>query len=141
MGCDTCKQKKEKDYLDINFLPKNVQEGGFENGSFLFKLTAFVVIVAFMPFLISVLIIQMFFHFFLPKSLPKLSKKIGNWFTGLFKKYANYRYENEIKKRKKEFENNLGYEKDSDLVNVRDHKETEDFGDVEVHENNNEEKK
>jgi hypothetical protein len=27
------------------------------------------------------------------------------------------------------------------LVNVRDHKETEDFGDVEVHENNNEEKK
>ncbi len=149
MGCKTCKQNKkqkekvvndEKDTLDINFVPKSVREGGFENGSFVFKLIAFVVILISLPLVLSVLIIQMFLHFFLPKSLPKVTKKVRNFFKGLIYKYASFRHDREVRKRKKQFEKNSGYEEGSELVNVVDYDETE-INEVEVHENNNDVKK
>ena len=148
MGCDTCKQKNQKEMsnnenetLNVNFVPKSVQEGGFENGSFIFKLIAFIVILISLPLILSVLIIQMFLHFFLPKFLPKVSKKVKDFFIGIINFYGKFKYNREIKKRKKQFDQNLGYEKGSDLVEVSNYKEEFKFDDIEVHENNNDTKK
>jgi len=149
MGCKTCKQNKnqkekvvneDNDTLDINFVPKSVREGGFENGSFIFKLVAFIVILIALPLVLTVLIVQMFLHFFLPKSLPKVTKKFKNFFTGLIYRYGKFRHDREVRKRKKQFERNLGYEEDSELINVVDYEE-EVVNDIEVHENNNDVKK
>jgi hypothetical protein len=46
-----------------------------------------------------------------------------------------------LKKRKKQFEGNKGYEEGSDLVEVVDYEENSEFSDIEVHENNNDVKK
>ena len=148
MGCSTCKQKKEKEMginddntLNINFVPKSVQEGGLMEGSFIFKLIAFIVTIIAIPMVLLVLIFQMFFHFFLPKSLPKVTKKFKDFFIWILNSYAKFRHNKEVRKRKKQFEKNAGYEEDSELVNVVDYEENSEFDDVEVHENNNNVKK
>lgn len=147
MGCSTCKQKNEKEKvnddetLEINFVPKSIQENGLENGSFAFKLIAFLVIIIALPLVLSVLIVQMFLHFFLPKSLPKVSKGFKNFFVGLLNRYGKYRHDKEVRKRRRQFEKNLGYEEDSELVNDTDYEEDSELNDIEVHENNNDVKK
>ena len=149
MGCKTCNQKKEKervinddkDTLDVNLLPKSVQQGGFENGSIAFKIIAFLVIVIAIPLIIVVLVGQIFLHFFLPKSLPKVTSKFRNFFIGLLNRYGKYRHDKEVRKRKRQFEKNAGYLEDIKLVNVVDYEETSEFDDVEVHDNNNDVKK
>jgi hypothetical protein len=118
-----------------------VQKGGFENGSIAFKIIAFLVIVIAIPLVIVVLIGQIFLHFFLPKSLPKVTSKFRNFFVGLLNRYGKYRHDKEVRKRKRQFEKNAGYEEDSKLVNVVDYEETSEFDDVEVHDNNNDVKK
>ena len=46
-----------------------------------------------------------------------------------------------MRKRKRQFEKNAGYEEGSKLVNVVDYEETSEIDDVEVHDNNNDVKK
>jgi len=145
MGCDTCKQKKEKvvnnNEKNVNFFPQEVAENGLNNGSLVFKLIAFLVIIVAIPLIVVVLIGQIFFHFFFPKSLPKISKKFRDFFVNLLTKYGEFKYRKELKKRKKQFEGNKGYEEGSELVEVVDYEENSEFGDIEVHENNNDVKK
>ena len=150
MGCKTCKNKKgpkqnkqnnqnnmdEKDNDPIgkdtiNLIPESMVDGDF-SGNFMFKVVAFIVMTLAIPLVIIVLMGQMFLTFFMPKSLPKASKKVKGFFMGGIKGYANLLAKKEIRKRKRQFEKNQGYEEGSELIDI------EDYSDIDVHEDNNE---
>lgn len=136
MGCSTCKQKKENnpsnggDIPDINLLPESFTNGEF-SGSLIFKIIAFVVITAAIPLIILALLGQLFFTFFAPKKLPKITKKLKSGGMYIFKKYVEFKYSKSIKKREKQFTDNKGYEQDSELT------DDEVLNDIIVHNNNN----
>ena len=147
MGCKTCKDKKgskqnnqnnmnEKDYVvpgndTINLIPEEIANGDF-SGNFMFKVVAFIVMTLAIPLIIIVLMGQMFLTFFMPKSLPKVSKKVKGFFMGGIKGYAKFRHDKEVRKRKRQFEKTMGYEEGSELIDI------EDYTDINVHEDNNE---
>jgi hypothetical protein len=136
MGCKTCKQKKEKKEKsgvgsNLNAINNTLQESGLENGVFVYKLIAFIVVTAALPLILAVLIGQIFIYFFMPKKLDKITKKFRGFFTGLLKRYTTFKENRERKKRERQFANNRGYEEGSELVEVSD---------VEVQENNNKKK-
>ena len=135
MGCSTCKQKKENnpingiDMPDVDLIPKSFSDGDF-SGNVLFKIIAFVVVILAIPFIILVLIGQIFFTFFAPKKLPKITKKLKGTLKSIVTKYAKFKYNREMRKRQKQFGENKGYHKDSDLVDI------EILDGIKVHENN-----
>jgi hypothetical protein len=133
MGCKTCKQKKENSGIgsNLNSINSTLQESGLENGVFVYKLIAFIVVTAALPLILLVLVGQIFIFFFMPSRLENITKKFRGFFTGLLKRYTTFRENRERKKRERQFAKNRGYEKGSELVEVSD---------VEVHENNNKEK-
>jgi hypothetical protein len=147
MGCKTCKDKKgskqnnqnnmnEKDYVvpgndTINLIPEEIANGDF-SGNFMFKVVAFIVMTLAIPLIIIVLMGQMFLTFFMPKSLPKVSKKVKGFFMGGIKGYAKFKHDKEVRKRKRQFEKTMGYEEGSELIDI------EDYTDINVHEDNNE---
>ena len=149
MGCKTCKDKKgskqnkqnnqnnmnEKERVisddTINLIPESIANGDF-SGNFMFKVVAFIVMTLAIPLIILVLMGQMFLTFFIPKSLPKASKKVKGFFMGGIKGYAKFRHDKEVRKRKRQFEKNQGYEEGSELIDI------EDYTDINVHEDNNE---
>ena len=147
MGCKTCKDKKgskqnnqnnmnEKDYVvpgndTINLIPEEIANGDF-SGNFMFKVVAFIVMTLAIPLIIIVLMGQMFLTFFMPKSLPKVSKKFKAFLMSGFTIYASFKLKREAKKRKRQFEKNQGYEEGSELIDI------EDYTDINVHEDNNE---
>jgi len=146
MGCKTCKDKKgskqnnqnnmnEKERVisddTINLIPESIANGDF-SGNFMFKVVAFIVMTLAIPLIILVLMGQMFLTFFMPKSLPKVSKKVKGFFMGGIKGYAKFRHDKEVRKRKRQFEKNQGYEEGSELIDI------EDYTDINVHEDNNE---
>lgn len=152
MGCNTCKQKKENkkttnknkenETIDINFFPKSVQEGGLDNGSFVFKVIAFFVVIITLPLILIVLLGNLFLQFFLPKSLPKVSNFFKNLVMGGLNRYAKFKHDREVKKRKQQFEKNRGYEEKSELVEVSDIEEnndetSEEFVDINIYEKKN----
>ncbi len=144
MGCSTCNQKNtvnSGNSTTLNFLPNNLQDGDLGNGSFIFKVIAFFVVIIALPFILVVLLVQMFLHFFLPKSLPKVSRKFKNFFISIFEKYGEFKYNKEVKKREKQFKNNLGYEEGSELVDVVDYEMEDTINNLVVHEKNNDVKK
>jgi hypothetical protein len=132
MACKTCEQKEKKNLkenqetVSIKLLPEQIANGDF-SGNFFFKLISFIVLVIAIPLIIVVLIGQVFLTFFFPKSLGKLKTKIKNSFMSLFEKIIKLRYNRTIKKRERDFKNKKDY--DSEFV------------DVQVHEDNNSEKK
>ncbi len=84
----------------------------------------------------------MFLHFFIPKALPKATKKFKGFFLGLLNRYAQFRHDREVKKREKQFYKNASYEEESETINSVDYEESSDnFNDIDVHENNNDVKK
>jgi hypothetical protein len=135
MGCDTCKQKKEsskqknknKESIDINFIPESIQEGNY-NGNFFIKLISFFVIIMALPLIIIVLFGQIFLQFFLPKLLPKVSKKFKGFFMGILRIYGRFIHDREVKKRKKQFEKNREYTTDTKGIEIEE---------VELFDNNN----
>ena len=144
MGCKTCKDKKgqtqngvgnKRDVVNkddtINLIPEEIINGDF-SGNFMFKLVAFIVMIIAIPLIIVLLIGKMFFTFFMPKSLPKVSKRLGGFFMGIVKRYGNFLAAKEVRKRKRQFEKNMGYEEGSELIDI------EDYTDINVHEKNNE---
>ena len=143
MGCKTCKEKKKseqnnmnnKDYVSnddtINLVPDSIANGDF-SGNFMFKVVAFIVMILAVPLIIIVLIGQVFLTFFMPKSLPKVSKKVKGFFMGGIKGYAKFRHDKEVRKRKRQFEKSVGYEEGSELIDI------EDYTEINVHEKNNE---
>jgi Sec-independent protein translocase protein TatA len=135
MGCSTCKQKKESNNtIDVESPPIDLIPESFANGDFggniLFKIIAFVVVIIAIPFIILVLIGQVFLTFFIPKLLPKATKKLKGGFMSIFKKYAEFKYNRTMKKREKQFRKNRGYENGSELVDI------EDLSSINVHKNN-----
>jgi hypothetical protein len=132
MACKTCEQKEKKNLkenqetVSIKLLPEQIANGDF-SGNFFFKLISFIVLVIAIPLIIVVLIGQVFLTFFFPKSLGKLKTKIKKSFMSLFEKIVRLRYNRTIKKRERDFRNKKDY--DSEFV------------DIQVHEDNNSEKK
>ena len=132
MACKTCEQKEKKNLkenqetVSIKLLPEQIANGDF-SGNFFFKLISFIVLVIAIPLIIVVLIGQVFLTFFFPKSLGKLKTKIKKSFMSLFEKIIKLRYNRTIKKRERDFKNKKDY--DSEFV------------DIQVHEDNNSEKK
>jgi hypothetical protein len=132
MACKTCEQKEKKNLkenqetVSIKLLPEQIANGDF-SGNFFFKLISFIVLVIAIPLIIVVLIGQVFLTFFFPKSLGKLKTKIKKSFMSLFEKIIRLRYNRTIKKRERDFRNKKDY--DSEFV------------DIQVHEDNNSEKK
>jgi len=160
MGCSTCKNKKRAkqnnqnnvDYENVgggdpdvvidgddvlNLIPESFQNGDF-SGNFWFKVIAFIVMTIAIPLIIVVLMGKMFLTFFMPKSLPKAGKRVTGFFMGGFKLYAKFRHDKEVRKRKKQFEKNGGYEEVPDTSEYEDDYEDEDYGDINIHEDNNE---
>jgi len=158
MGCSTCKNKKKTkqnnqddvDYENVgsgnpdvvidgddvlNLIPESFQNGDF-SGNFMFKVIAFIVMTIAIPLIIVVLMGKMFLTFFMPKSLPKASKRVTGFFMGGFKLYAKFRHDKEVRKRKKQFEKNGGYEEVPDSAEYED--DYEDFVDINIHKDNNE---
>jgi hypothetical protein len=138
MECKTCKEKSNKrklsgeDNLEVNLIPKSFQEGDY-SGNFFFKIIAFVVVAIAIPFIILVLLGQIFMSFFLPKSLPKVTKKFKGFFINLLNSYAKFKYNREIKKRESQFEKNVKYTDKVENEKV-DEVQTE-FDDIEIFEN------
>ena len=162
MGCKTCKDKKKSnqnnqnnvDYENvgsggggpdrvienddtINLIPEAFQNGDF-SGNFMFKVVAFIVMLIAIPLITIVLIGKMFLTFFMPKSLPKASKRVTGFFMGVLNRYARFRHDKEVRKRKRQFEKNVGYEEVPDTTEDTDEDTDEDYSDISVHENNNE---
>jgi len=128
MECKTCKEKSNKrklpgeENLEINLIPKSIQEGDY-NGNFFFKIIAFVVVAIAIPFIILVLLGQIFMTFFLPKSLPKVSKKFKAVFMGIFTKYAEFKIKRETKKRENQFRDTTSYvEENIDDIEIFENK-------------------
>ena len=158
MGCKTCKDKKKsnqnqekkipnksvnnpdivvEDDNSINLIPEAFQNGDF-SGNFMFKVIAFIVMLIAIPLIVIVLIGKMFLTFFMPKSLPKASKRVTGFFMGVLNRYARFRHDKEVRKRKRQFEKNVGYEEVPDTTEDTDEDTDEDYSDISVHENNNE---
>ena len=128
MECKTCKQKNQKsnnkgETINMNIIPEEIQNGNY-NGSLFFKLIAFLAIIIVLPFIILCLVGQIFLTFFMPKSLPKVTKKIKNFFIGILNMYAKFVYNKKIKKRENQFGKTDSYEEKSE-------NETE-FNDIEI---------
>ena len=144
MGCKTCKDKKgsiqsnkngmgdKRDVINkddgINLIPEEIANGDF-SGNFMFKVVAFIVMVIAIPLIIIVLIGKMFLTFFMPKTLPKVGKRVTGFFMGILNRYSNFRHDKEVRKRKKQFEKNVGYEEVPDSA---------EYDDIDIYEDNNE---
>lgn len=132
MGCDTCKQKtnknSEKDIVNdeyINLMPKSITNGNWGELGFLLKIVAFGVIAIAIPFIIVILTLQLFLHLFTPKFLVKIQNKLSTSFNKTLQKSAEHVARKRMEKRERQFANNSNYE-------------VEEFGDLLVHENNEE---
>lgn len=112
MECKTCKQKNQKSNnsekqtkgngINMNIIPEEIQNGEY-GGNFFFKVIAFLAIIAVLPLIILVLLGQIFLTFFIPKSLPKVTKKFKNFFMGILNMYGKFKYNKDIKKRENQF--------------------------------------
>ncbi len=115
MGCNTCNQQNQKS--DVDLVTENLTSGrGRDN--LLLKIGAFVGVVFALPIIIIALVFQVFMQFFLPKVLPKINKKFRDGFENMFKFFIALREKKEIKKREREFQNNMGYEEGSELLDI-----------------------
>ena len=152
MGCKTCKDKKRSkrnnqddveyenvgsDNTDdvINLIPEAFQNGDF-SGNFMFKVIAFIAITIAIPLIIIVLMGKMFLTFFMPKSLPKVGKRVTKFFLGGIGRYGKFLANKEVRKRKRQFEKNGGYEEVPDPFGYED--VDGDLVDITIHEDNNE---
>lgn len=126
MGCNTCKQSNQNVMNEegdtIRLLPENLYDG-----SFLFKVIAFFSVLVAIPFILLVLIGQIFLSFFFPKSLPKVMKKFKSFFMGIFTKYAEFKVKRVLKKRERQFNKTKEYvSKDIEEVEIYDNESKKD---------------
>ena len=127
MGCKECKSKKSQksESTTIPLMPEAIANGDF-GGNFLFKVVAFVGVIFMLPFLIAILISQMFTTFFLPKKKFDFTAKMTNSFKKLVMWYAKRKATNELKKREKEFKGNVNYDDYADY-DVSDNSNSDDY--------------
>ena len=124
MGCKECKKKQgqKNESTTIPLMPESIVKGDY-NGNFLFKVVAFGVIIIALPFLIIILLGQMFLTFFLPKSALNLPSKLVNFSKNIVKWYVKRKTNIQLKKREDEFKNTTDYSS-SDTYEVY---ETEEY--------------
>ncbi len=145
MACNECKKKREQvsengdtvidDPRDtIDLVPKSLV-GPHLDQNIVLKFVVFLSIGVMIPFIILALFYQLFMTFFFPSFLSRFNKKITQWVKNIFNKYIHYRGKKEFEKRKKEFENNRGYEEGSELVDIEVYDEEGD--NEELNDNNN----
>ena len=92
----------------ITFIPDNFGEGPvMEN--FLLKIVVFVILVAALPIIMLVLVLQIFFTFFTPRYVNKIKSKSHNFFKGILEKFIRLRYKKELLKREQQFKDNPDY--------------------------------
>lgn len=133
MGCNNCKQKKGTqksqkrqnindplpEQKTIPILPGVGSNGEF-SGNVLLKLVTFIILIGAIPLIFVVLLIQVFTAFFLPNFTTK--KGIMGMVRSVLRKYNNFRKGRELKKREKEFRDNIGYD-DLDIYTVEEEEE------------------
>lgn len=129
MGCSTCKSNKKivaeevKGNNDtnnnLNTKKDTINLLDNENilkNSFLFRLVSFVVVLIALPFLNLVLLWMVFVNLFIPKK--DAMSIVNGAIDGVAKKYANYRYKREMKKKIKQFSENRGYDINDELLDI-----------------------
>jgi hypothetical protein len=128
MGCNTCKQSNAgtidngAEEQTVRLLPDNLSDG-----TFLFKVVAFFSILVAIPFLLVLLVGQVFLSFFFPKSLPKVGGKIKQFFMGIFMKYAELKVKRNAEKREKQFKKTIEYvNEDIEEVEIYDNESKND---------------
>lgn len=126
MGCNTCKQSNQNVMNEegdtIRLLPENLYDG-----SFLFKVIAFFSVLVAIPFILLVLVGQIFLSFFFPKSLPKVMKNFKSFLMGIFTKYAEFKVKRVLKKRERQFNKTKEYvSKDIEEVEIYDNESKKD---------------
>lgn len=111
MGCKECKKKQgqKNESTTIPLMPESIVKGDY-NGNFLFKVVTFLGVILLLPFIFIILIGQMFLTFFLPKSKGDFTNKFVNIFTIIIEKYGKYKAKKIIKRRNKDFNNNINYD-------------------------------
>ena len=121
MGCKTCKTNKKNLSTEENSLPSDIT-----SSNFLFRVIGFFCITIALPFILIVLVGQLFIAFFLPKFYGRISNKVTELYQNFIRTSQIVRMEKDVEKREKQFKNNEGYEEGSKLL------------DIEVYEENNE---
>ena len=121
MGCNTCKQNNSNQNSIINSLPNDIT-----SNNIFFRIIAFFSVMMALPFVLLVLLSQIFIAFFLPKSYENISKRFSNAYRNIIEYNINKRREKEYLKRQEEFKEKGDYSEDSELL------------DIEVYEENNE---
>ena len=109
MGCNTCKQSNAGSINNVEEQTVRLLPDNLYDGTFLFKVVAFIAIVVALPFLVLLLFGQVFLAFFFPKSLPKVGKRLKQFFMGIFMKYAQFKIKRSYKQREKQFKKTVDY--------------------------------
>ena len=121
MGCNTCKQNNSNQNSITNSLPNDIT-----SNNVFFRIIAFFSVMMALPFVLLVLLSQIFIAFFFPKSYENISKRFSNVYRNIVENKINKRREKEYLKRQEEFKVKGDYSEDSELL------------DIEVYEVNNE---
>lgn len=138
MGCSECKQKKEQQEqqgssengtMSIPLVPESISNGSF-NGNILFKMVTFCIIIIAIPFLIVILLGQIFLTFFLPNSVTDVTSVFINFFKKIIEKFIKYKAKIELKKREKEFSSTTSYD-DYDVYDTEQYTPVEILSDAE----------
>ncbi len=116
MGCKECKSKQgqKSESTTIPLMPESIANGDY-NGNFLYKVAAFIAIIVAIPFLIVILLGQMFLAFFVPKSKFDFTSKFVKFFENILKWYAKRKATKELNRREKEFSDTISYDGDDDF--------------------------
>jgi len=123
MGCNSCKQKNN---IETNKNVEDVTES-LSGLNIFYRLIAFFTISISLPFILIILLGQIFIAFFLPSKYNLISKKIGKYFNDLMEKSIIKRRQKDFEKREKQFKEKGEYDDDSNLLNIEVYEENNDI--------------
>tara|TARA_R110000824_G_scaffold258886_1_gene447769 strand:+ start:304 stop:732 length:429 start_codon:yes stop_codon:yes gene_type:complete len=141
MGCKNCNQQKQNnrvsedqsnDTKDNSFIENVMHDSDFGDNGFILKIVVFLVLGILLPFILAALLLQLFLHFFLPKSVLKINTGIKNFFKKLGNKYFKFIKVVHENRREKQFAENRGYEEDSELLDIEVHEDMKNNKNMEV---------
>ena len=121
MGCNTCKQNNSNQNSITKSLPDDIT-----STNIFFRFIAFFSVMITLPFVLLVLLGQIFIAFFFPKSYENVTKRFSDAYRNFIENNINKMREKEYLKRQEEFKAKGDYSEDSELL------------DIEVYEENNE---
>lgn len=110
MGCTTCNSKVsgQNHTKNVKFLPENFGENPVMD-NLLLKIVVFAIVVAALPIIMAVLVLQVFLTFFTPSYVTKVKDSFNKLFKKIIAKLVKLRYKKEMLKREKQFEGNPDY--------------------------------